>query len=84
MLRRGGRSGGVSEAIAWDQFCLIGSAQTTTDGVEVRVTTRMSYNDAGDEKLYAFHRTFTFDSRGMLATISGETRVEVDTPGACP
>ncbi|GAH45853.1 unnamed protein product [marine sediment metagenome] len=54
------------------------------DGVEVRVQMRTAYCDAGDETLYAFYRTFTYDSQGNLVTISAETRVSIDVPEACP
>jgi len=54
------------------------------DGVAVKLTTRIVYNDAGDEVLYGFYRTFTFDSIGGLATISAETRYAIDTAGDCP
>ena len=54
------------------------------DGVTLKVTTRVVYNDAGDEVLYGLYRTLTFDSAGALATISAETRYIIDTPGVCP
>jgi hypothetical protein len=53
------------------------------DGVTVRVQTRTAYNDAGDQKLYAFYRDLTFDSRGCLVAATGETRVEIDAPEDC-
>jgi len=53
------------------------------DGVKVRLQTRTAYNESGDQKLYAYYREFTYDSLGKLASISAETRVIVDTPGAC-
>lgn len=53
------------------------------DGVSVRLQTRTAYDDGSDEKLYAYYRTFIFDSAGNLKTISAETRVTVDTPEAC-
>jgi len=53
------------------------------DGVTVRVQTRTAYNDAGDQKLYAFYRDLTFDSRGCLVATTAETRVEVDAPEDC-
>jgi hypothetical protein len=52
-------------------------------GVTVRVQTRTAYNDAGDQKLYAFHRNLTFDSRGCLVAAKAETRVEIDAPEDC-
>ena len=55
-----------------------------TDGVSVRLQTRSAYNEAGDQKLYAYYREFVFDSRGCMKSISAETRVIVDTPGSYP
>jgi len=68
----------TAQSDAWDR-----DDQGETDGVEIRLTTRVAYNDAGDELVYAFYRTFTFDSLGVLKAISTETRVLVDTPGPC-
>lgn len=70
----------AAEADTWDQSAPPGGK----DGVSVRLQTRMAYNHAGDEKLYAYYRTFVYDSSGTLATISAETRIEVDAPDACP
>jgi len=53
-------------------------------GVQFQVMqTRMAYNDAGDEKLYAFRRVLTFDADGRLSNVSAEIRVEVDVPDEC-
>ena len=57
--------------------------QAPNDGVTIPVTTRVVYNEAGDEKLYGFYRTLTFDSAGQLKNISAETRYEIDVPGPC-
>ena len=54
-----------------------------TDGVAVKKQTRTVYNAAGDKVLYAFYRTFTYDSAGNLKSVSAESRGTVDTPGAC-
>ena len=62
----------------WDR-----TSQGDNDGVIIRIQTRTVYNDAGDEKLYAFHRDLTFDSKGILVSISAETRSQVDVPEAC-
>lgn len=53
------------------------------DGVVVRMQTRTAYNDSGDQKLYAFYRDLTFDSRGCLVAATAETRVEIDAPEDC-
>ncbi len=57
---------------------------TYYDGVTIKLHTRTVYNDTGDKVLYGFYRLFTFDSAGLLKTISAETRYTIDTPGACP
>ncbi len=54
------------------------------DGVSKNILTGVGYHDAGDEKLYGYYCTFTFDSIGLLATISAETRYEIDTLVECP
>lgn len=57
---------------------------TTCDGVAVRVQMRTAFNHLGQPpKLYAFYRTFVFDSHGLLKIISSETRVTVDSPVDC-
>lgn len=50
--------------------------------VNVTQQTRTAYNDAGDEKLYAYYRIFTYTD-GKLTNLSGETRVEIDAPTEC-
>lgn len=45
---------------------------------------RVGYWHAGDGKLYAFYRKRTYDSCGLLISVSAETRVEIDAPEACP
>jgi len=69
----------AAQTDAWD----LASPAAGTDGVTIRVQTRMAYNEAGDQTLYAFWRTFTFSNTGNLLSISAETRVPVDTPEAC-
>jgi len=44
------------------------------------MVTRVGYFDAGDEKLYGYVRTIKFDQWGRLASISAETRYEIDVP----
>ncbi len=53
------------------------------DGVKIKVTTRVVYNESGDQVLYGFYRELTFDSLGRLAEISAETRYNIDTPEEC-
>jgi len=52
--------------------------------VEAWVITRVVYNDSGDQVLYAFARLFTYDTLGMLYSVSAETRVSVDATEVCP
>lgn len=54
------------------------------DGVSIRLSTRDGYWDAGDEVFYGFYRLFTWNSIGLLVTISAETRYIIDTPEECP
>lgn len=49
-------------------------------GVKLTIMTRSAYNSGGDQKLYGFFRDLQFDDKGMLQTISAETRVTIDTP----
>jgi len=59
-------------------------SQNENDGLLVRIQTRTVYNHLGSPpRLYAFYRTFEFDSSGMLKSVSGETRVTVDEPVDC-
>jgi hypothetical protein len=55
------------------------------DGPHVAVTqmTRMAYDHAGSELLFAYYRTFTYRC-GKLYSVSAETRVTIDTPEDCP
>ena len=55
-----------------------------TDGATIKLHSRTVYNDTGDEVLYGYYRTLTFDSAGLLKQISAETPYGIDTPGACP
>ncbi len=64
------------------------AAQTDTwsrDDTAVRVTklSRIAYDDAGDETLYAYYRDFAYDAEGKLTSVSAETRVTIDVPEAC-
>jgi len=59
------------------------SPPANTDGLTIRIQTRTAYNEAGDQKLYAYFRQLKFDSTGLLVSVSAETRVVVDVPEAC-
>jgi hypothetical protein len=59
----------------WDQ-----ADQGANDGVAVTMLTRFGYVAGSDEKLYAYYRTFTYDSVGQMRLVSAETRVEIDAP----
>lgn len=69
----------AAQTDTWDR-----ASQGATDGLTIRLCTRVAYDDTSDETLYAFYRQFKFDSAGQLATISAETRVTVDVPVDCP
>ena len=60
------------------------SDQGENDGVKVYLTTRLVYNESGDEVIYGFYREFKYDSSGRLLSISAETRYTIDTPVDCP
>lgn len=50
-------------------------------GVKVTVQTRTCYiHTASAPALYGFYRTFLFDAKGMLCSVSEETRYVIDTP----
>lgn len=69
----------AADTATWDR-----DAQGTGRGVDVIMLMRLAYDDAGDETLYGYYRTFTFDSFGKLKIISAETRVTIDVPEVCP
>ncbi len=58
------------------------ASQGAYDGANVVQLTRMSYSTTS-HKLYGYYRTFKYDSKGLLVTISGETRVEIDEAESC-
>lgn len=59
-------------------------ARGTDDApVDVWVTSRVGYFDAGDETLYAYLRKLSFAADGRLVGVSGETRVSVDVLEDC-
>lgn len=50
-------------------------------GVKITLQTRTCYlHTKSSPVLYGFFRTFTFDAKGMLLSVSGETRYEIDRP----
>lgn len=51
--------------------------------VNVWMTSRVSYYEAGTETLWGYRRKFSYDSCGKLIAVSGETRYEVDVPTEC-
>jgi len=54
-------------------------------GVTIKLTTRVVYNEAGDQIVYGFHREFEWDTNGFLVHIGAETQYTVDVPvvGCC-
>ncbi len=50
---------------------------------KLTMCTRVAYNDAGDETLYAYYRDVFIDHHGRLTGVSAETRVTIDVPEAC-
>jgi hypothetical protein len=71
--------GETADTATWD----IDDPETDTDGLTLRICSRVAYNHEGDKKLYGFYRDLTFNSRGCLAEVTAETRVEIDPAGAC-
>ena len=69
----------TAQSDTWDR-----ADQGAYDGLTVRLQTRTAYNESGDEKLYGYYRTFTFDADGALMSASAETRIEIDAPVPCP
>lgn len=52
-----------------------------TNGVQVTLQTRTFYDHtASSPVLYGFYRTFSFDGKGRLLSVSAETRYVIDTP----
>jgi hypothetical protein len=55
-----------------------------TDGTPLTMTVQTrTYWDSSGGVLYQYLRTFTYDARGLLLSVSAETRSTIDTPGAC-
>ncbi len=53
---------------------------TGGNGLDFWVLSRIGYFHAGDKKVYMYMRKLTVDETGHVRSISGETRVEVETP----
>jgi hypothetical protein len=53
-----------------------------TDGtpLTLQVMTRVAYFHGGDKKIYGYIREFKWDTAGLLLSVSGETRIEVEAP----
>jgi hypothetical protein len=47
------------------------------------VQTRAFWDTSGNV-LYAYLRQLSMDARGLLISVSGETRIVVDTTQSCP
>jgi hypothetical protein len=71
---------GTSGAVAADTT----SWSKASDGtpVTVWVQTRTLWDSTGGV-LYAYLRSFSFDARGLLVSVSGENRITVDVPTPC-
>lgn len=54
-----------------------------TKGLELTLMTRVAYYHGGDETLYGYVRTFTFDLFGHLVEVSAESRVGIDVAELC-
>ena len=52
--------------------------------LNLNLVARVVYNPSGDQKLYAFVRTLSFDARGVLLSVGGEARVTVSDTESCP
>ena len=53
------------------------------DGITITIVTGISYYPGGDQILYQYSRDFTFNSEGVLESISTETRTTVEVPVDC-
>ncbi len=52
--------------------------------LNVYLISRVVYNAAGAKTLYSFVRQLSFDARGLLLSVSAETRISVDVTESCP
>lgn len=53
---------------------------TGLNALQLKICSRVSYNELADKKLYGFIRTLSFDRTGRLYSVSDETRFEINTP----
>src|SRR5690606_28296866 len=61
------------------------SSQGSDAGVQVRVTTRVMYDDTADTPtIFGFYRDLTFDANGHLTAVGVEVRYIIDIPEECP
>jgi hypothetical protein len=51
--------------------------------LDLWMVSRVVYNDVGDKCLYAYLRKVSFDSLGLLRSVSSESRIVVDAPELC-
>ena len=58
-----------AQSVSWER-----GNQGSNDGVKLLIPQGPSYYDGGDETLYQYYITVTFDSLGCLKDITGETR----------
>lgn len=72
----GGSGGGASpDSSSWSK---------ASDGtpLQISVQTR-TYWDSGSGTLFGYLRQFSFDARGLLYAVSGETQITIDVATAC-
>jgi hypothetical protein len=67
-----------SEAASTDTWSL-----TNGHPLDLWVVCRVVYNDGGDKALYSFLRKLSFDTVGILRSVSVETRVTIDGTETC-
>ena len=53
-------------------------------GFTLTLTGRVGYFESGDQTLYGYARTLTFDVMGRVMSVSAETQYTIDVPEACP
>lgn len=75
--------GTVAELEAAQSDYWTAETNSTSNGIRLLQCTRIAYSHGGDEILYGYYRTWAFNSCGRLASVSGETRVIIDTPEVC-
>jgi hypothetical protein len=75
----------------WHSYTLPGGGEEPDDtewsieddrsyGLRLDDYSRVEYDSCGDETLYGFYRTLTFDEFGHLVKVSAETRTIIDVP----